>query len=156
MQERNKNRPTTADDWMDHISEFAHKWELGSPEHCAVNDFLNLQSLYHRFGEKPEDRLAKLSGESSLSQEHRENRDIQKIVLLEHTIEQNQARIPGYSNAYVQLSVSFQELLGAATREAQGKFPDDIEKQNENVKHIYDEALDYAFSDVFEKQNPKL
>src|SRR5687767_10502711 len=96
MQERNINRPATAEEWMDHISEFAHKWELGSPEHCAVNDFLNLQRLYSRFGEKPHDYLADVSGESSLSQEHREDRDIQKIVLLEHTIEQNQARIPGY------------------------------------------------------------
>src|SRR5687767_4501450 len=107
MQERNRNRPTTADEWMDHISEFAHNWELGSPEHSAVNDFLNLQRLYSGFGEKPHHYLADVSGESGLSQEHRENRDIQKIALLEHSIEHDQARIPGYANAYVHLHISF-------------------------------------------------
>jgi hypothetical protein len=154
MQERNKNRPRTADEWMDYISEFAHKSELGSPEHCAVNDFLNLQRLYNQFGEKSHDHLPDTSGEASLSQEHRESRDIQKIALLEHTIEQNKARIPGYSDAFVHLHISFQDLLGAAIKEAQSRFPNDVEKQNEDVRHIYDEALGYVFSDVFEKQNP--
>src|SRR5688572_31784505 len=98
MQERNKNRPTTADEWMDHISEFAHKWELGSPEHCAVNDFLNLQRLYEGFGEESPSLLAEISGRVRLSPEIRASRDLQRIVLLEHTIEQNQARIPGYSD----------------------------------------------------------
>lgn len=139
---------------MDHISEYSHRWELGSPEHCAVNDFLNLQRLYSQFGEKPHHRLADVSGESGLSQEQRENRDLQKIALLEHAIEQNQARISGYSNAYVHLSISCQELLGAATGEAKGKFPDQDEKQKEHVKNIYVETLDYISSDLFEKQNP--
>ncbi len=52
MKEGEKKRPSTSDEWMDHISEFAHKWELGTPQHCAVNDFLNLQRLYGRFGKK--------------------------------------------------------------------------------------------------------
>jgi len=156
MTEQDINRPKTTDEGMDHISEFAHKWELGTPEHCAVNDFLNLQLLYGRFGEKPSGNLSEISGESSLTQEQRENRDLQKIALLEHSIEQNQARLPGYSNAYVHLSVSFQELLGSAAMEAKAKFTDDSEKEKEYVKKIYEETLDYVYGDVFEKQNPNL
>jgi len=156
MPESDINRPKTADEWMDHISEFAHKWELGTPEHRAVNDFLNLQRLYGRFGEKPSGYLSEISGESSLSQEQRENRDLQKIALLEHSIEQNQARLPGYSNAYVHLSVSFQDLLVSAASEAKAKFTDDSEKQKEYSNKIYEETLDYVYGDVFGRQNPNL
>lgn len=156
MTEQDINRPKTTDEGMDHISEFAHKWELGSPEHCAVNDFLTLQRLYSRFGEKPSGYLSEISGESSLTQEQRENRDLQKIALLEHSIEQNQARLPGYSNAYVHLSVSFQDLLGSATGEAKAKFSDASEQQKEYVNKIYGEALDCVYGDVFERQNPNL
>jgi hypothetical protein len=154
--ERDINKPKSADEWSNHISEFAHKWELGTPEHCAVNDFLNLQLLYGRFGEKPSSYISDIGGESSLSQEQRENRDLQKIALLEHNIEQNQARLPGYSNAYVHLSVSFQELLGSAAMEAKAKFTDDSEKEKEYVKKIYEETLDYVYGDVFERQDPNL
>jgi hypothetical protein len=146
--------PETTDRWMDHISEFAHKWELGTPEHCAVNDFLNLQNLYRKFGEAPDSRFAEVSGESGLSPNDRADRDIQKIALLESAIERDSARIPGYSNAYVHMTVSFEDLLGSATREAGAKYPDNIEMQKEYVNTVYRKALEYAEGDVFEKQNP--
>src|SRR6266487_7095273 len=103
---------------------------------------------------KPRDYFSEVSGESGLSQEQRDNRDLQKIALLEHSIEQNQARLPEYSNAYVHLSVGFEDLLKSAAGEAKAKFPDDSEQQKEYINKIYEEALDYAYGDVFERQNP--
>jgi len=156
MKEFDNREPETADEWMDHISEFAHKWELGSSEHCAVNDFLNLQNLYNRFGEESRGKFAERTGKSQLSPEDRKNLDLQKIALLEHTIEQNQARIPRYSNAYVHLVSSFDYLLGTAAKEAEIKFSGDNDKQKEHVQNIYNEALGYAYQDVFERQNTEL
>lgn len=156
MPERDFNRPKTTDEWMDHISEFAHKWEVGTPEHCAVNDFLNLQRLYGQFGEEPQNLLDQMNGEASLSPENRASRDLQRIVLLEHTIEQNQARVPGYSDAYMHLNLSFLDLLGAASGEAKTKFSEEETKQTEYIKNIYEEALGYVYSDLFDKQNRNL
>jgi hypothetical protein len=156
MKDTEKKRPATSDEWMDYISEFAHKWELGTPEHRAVNDFLNLQRLYKNFGKVSQNHLTKMSGEAYLSVEDRKNLDLQKIALLEHTIEQHQAAIPGYSNAYVNLSISFQGLIGAAATEANAKFSGDEAMQESHIRDLYEETLDYVYEDVFEKQNPNL
>src|SRR6266508_127826 len=105
MAERDSNRPKTTEEWVDHISEFTQKREVGSPEHLAINDFLNLQNLYEGFGKEPDYFLAAVSGEANLSQEQRASRDLQRIALLENTIEQNQASLPGYAKAYIHLDV---------------------------------------------------
>jgi hypothetical protein len=152
MPEREKNRPTTSEEWMEHVYEFIYKWEVGSPEHRAVSDFLNLQRLYSEFGEKPDDYQSKISGASSLSQEQREARDLQKIALLEHTIEQNLASIPGYSNVKVYLTATFDDLFGAASSEANAKFPDNTEKQSEYVKETFERVLSHALDRVGDMQ----
>jgi len=154
MPDRDKNRPTTSEEWSDHISEFAHQWEFGSPGHCAVSDFANLQVLYGQLANEPKGALLSMNGAVNLTPENRLSLALQRIVLLEHTIEQNSSRIPGYASTYTELSYSFEKMILAASEEARTKFQDEEQKITAHVKSFYDEALDYVMSSVYDKQNP--
>jgi len=153
MTDREKRRPTTADEWSDHISEFAHKWEVGSAEHSAVNDYYNLRRLYGEIGKEPDKTHIIITGEANLTPEKRQDLILLRIALLEHSIDQKSGTMQGYGGAYTEMSISFQELIGAAGREAMEKYSEK-EKQMEYITNIYDETLDFVYSDIFEKQNP--
>jgi len=153
MSERENKIPVTTEEWSDHISEFSHKWENGTPEHYAVNDFYNLQKLYGEIGQEPKSELAKVSGEANLSTEQRATLTLQRVALLEHTIEQNKAHIKGYSSAYLEMSTSFQNLISAASQDGRSKFPNEEENQTAYIKQIYQETLDYVVDNIFAKQN---
>jgi hypothetical protein len=140
---------------MGHISEFANHWEVGTPEHGAVHDFLNLQRLYERFGQEQPDFFDHLGNEAAMTPEHRAARDVQKIAILEHTIEQKQASLPGYADAYMDLGLSFSELMRTAKTEAEAKFPT-VEEQTDSVKQIYTEIMDMISGTIFDKQNQNL
>ena len=153
MNEMANKRPVTTEGWSDYISEFSHKWEIGTPEHCAVNDFYNLQNLYSQIGQEPKSDLARMSGEANLSTEQRAILALQRVALLEHTIEQNKTHLKGYSSAYLEMSTSFQDLIEAASREGRLKFPDEKENQTTYIKQIYEKTLDYISENIFAKQN---
>ena len=141
---------------MDHISEFAHKWEFGTSEFYAVYDFHNLQCLYGQIGEEYHSELGRVNGEANMSPEDRKNVVLQRIVFLEHTIEQNSARIPGYASAYLEISSSFQDMIGAAAKEARAKFPTEEGKQTDYTQTVYNDMLAGVYEIVFEKQNPNI
>src|SRR6266545_1142912 len=131
MKENIRDRDATAVEWSSYISEFAHKWEFGTPEYLAISDFHTLRELYEQFGKEPYTQLAKASGEIKLSAEQRTTVALQRIVLLEHAIEQNQSHIPRYASAYEEIYSSFNSMIGTAAQEAETKFPDQAEKQND-------------------------
>lgn len=153
MTERAQKIPSTTEEWRDHIAEFSHKWEFGTPEHYAVNDFYNLQRLYSRVDQEAKSNLARMNGEANLSVEQRTILTLQRVALLEHTIEQNQAHMKGYSNAYLEMSTSFQDLLAAASQEGRSKFPNEEENQTAYIKNIYEKTLDSVSESIFSKQN---
>lgn len=155
MPDRERTRPTTSDEWSEHISEFTHKWEVGSAEHSAVNDYYYLQRLYGEIGKKPERHHISVTGGENLTSEKRQDLILLRIALLEHAIDQKSGSIPGYGSAYTDMILSFQELIGVAGKEAKEKYPEQ-DRQREYVKNIYDETMDYVFSDIFQKQNPNL
>ena len=155
MTDREKKRPTTTEEWAGYIFEYAKKWEFGTPEHSAVNDFLNLQRLYGQFEDREPIRKQQVSGESKMSKENKEMLLVQRVALLKHTIEQNESRIPGYASAYMEIDISFDNLLGAAAEEAKTKFSDSEDKQAEHVQDVYDHTLDDVQGCLWNKQDPE-
>jgi len=95
-----------------------------------------------------------VNGEANMTRENRTNLMLQRIALLEHTIEQNQARIPGYSSAYLEMSISFQHMVSAAASEARVIYSKEEDKQTAYIKKVYDETLDYIRNSASSKQNP--
>ena len=156
MKEGARSSPETAEEWISYIAEFAHKSEFGSPDFLAINDFRNLRELYSQINMEPYTHLAKASGEAKLSPEQRVTVTLQRIALLEHTIEQNQSGIPGYASAYEVIYSSFNSMIGTAAQEARIKFPNQEEKQAEYTQHIYGLALDYVSSSIYDNQNLNL
>ena len=153
MPEQEKRRPTTSDEWGTHISEFAHKWEVGSAEHSAVNDYYNLQRLYGETGNEPERHRTGIIGKGSLTPEQHQDLILRRIALLEDAIDQKSGSMPGYGGAYREMETSFDNLIRAAAQEAKAKYSVEDE-QRKHVKHIYNETLDFVFQDIYEKQNP--
>ena len=152
MPDREKTRPTTSDEWSDHISEFAHKWEVGSAEHSAINDYHGLQHLYGKIGKEDKRLHLDIPGEASLTPEQRQDLILQRIALLENSIDQKSGSLPGYGKAYTEMLTSFDELIRVAGKEAKDKYSEQ-DKQEEYVKHIYDQTMDNVFEGIFEQQN---
>jgi len=155
MFETEKKRPVTSEEWSDHLVSLAAEAQFGMPEHSAVSDYLNLQELYSNFGKEPQSQLARANGEANLPAESRVRVTELKLALLEHTIEQNRARIPGYSDAYVEISTGFEDLVGAAVKEAKARFSDE-EKQIAYVAEVHVRTIDNMNFEVFRTQTPNL
>jgi hypothetical protein len=153
MKDWENRRPETVEDLSDQLVEFAAEFEFDTPEHYAVCNFLNLQQLYIELGDEPQPHRYVVSGEKNLSAEERRNLIVQKIALLEHTIDQNHAHIPGYAKTYGHMVGSFDDLMSVAADEAKEKYYDE-EKLKAYVREIYDRTIDLMNTDVYQKQNP--
>ena len=156
MKEQAQREPETVEEWTHHISEFASKCEFGTSEFQALSDFYNLARLadYTR-GEDVSEFVAE-GHLMHLSHEARLGVILQRIALLEHTIDQKSASVPGYAATYDELSISFQELRGAASAEAKTKYGDNQEQQASYVHSIYERMLDFISEDLFERHRQHL
>jgi hypothetical protein len=153
MPERNINRPKTAEDWGDHISEFAAKCEFGTPEFQALSDLYNLANLSEETKSEEASQFLADGHLVHLPHETRVGLILQRIVLLEHSIDQKKATIPGYSKAYNNLTVAFQELNEAARKDADSRFKSDHEQQKSYIYKVYVDVLDSIADDIFDVHN---
>lgn len=154
MTDREKKRPVTAEEWAGYIFEYASKWEFGTPEHSAISDYLHLQRLYGQFEMREPLRIQEASGEAKMSKENREKLLIQRIALLQHSIELNESRVPGYASASMEISISFGTMVRTAEEEAEKKFPTSKAEQTEYIQGFYDHTLDDVSNCVWNKQDP--
>ena len=150
MKEGDNRRPVTAEEWSYHISEFASKCEFGSPEFQALSDFYNLGNLAEETRSEESSQFIGGGNLTHLPNETRRSLILHRIVLLEHTIDQKKASIPGYAKTYNDLTISFQELRDAAGKHAEAKYPNDPEQQTSYVHKTYAEMLDSISDGIFE------
>jgi hypothetical protein len=156
MSDRENNRPTTSGEWKEHIIEYVSGCEFGSVEFLAANDFKNLLYLCGEIGSESDTLIDSVSGKANLTKEDRIDITRRKVALLEHTIEQNKARIPGYTSAYFNLDSNFDEMLRAARKEAVNAFPNQEIEQFGYVRDIYQVTLGHVNDTLIEKQIPSL
>lgn len=153
MKEWGKQAPTSVEEWGHYISEFSSKCEFGTPEFQALSDFYNLANLSEETKSEEASRFIAGGYLTHLPHETRVGLILQRIVLLEHSIDQKKTTIPGYSKAYTALQLAFEELNEAAKKDADFRFINDSEQQTSYVHNIYVEMLDFIADDIFEVHN---
>jgi hypothetical protein len=155
MAEQEKHKSRSLKEWKGHISEFTAKCEFGTPEFQALSDFYSLANLSEETKSEEASQFIAGGHLTHLSHEARVGLILQRIALLEHSVDQKKATIPGYSKAYTDLTLAFEELSGAAKDDFDARFNNDPdpEQQSSYVHKIYVEMLDSIADNIFEVYN---
>jgi hypothetical protein len=153
MAEQDRHKSISLAGWKQHISEFAAKCELGTTEFQALIDYYNLAILSEETRSEESSQSVAGGHLAQLPHETRVGLILQRIALLEHTIDQKKATIPDYAAAYIDLTLAFQELSEAASDDADFRFKNNAEQQTSYVHKIYVEMLDSIADDIFEVHN---
>ena len=151
--EEGKNGTETAEQQGQRILEFVQGAEFGTTQYEAASDFFDLKDLEQSLKQEVKNaRSKKDDPEGNQYWGSRARISEQKIVLLEHQIDQNSSRVTGYQSAYVHLGIALEELFSIAHREAEGKFPENTEQQNFYVENLYDTVFNKAQDSVNSKR----
>lgn len=149
MKEQGTGNSISVEGWKRHIIEFASKCEFGTPEFQALSDFYQLADLCEDTKSEELSQFAIGGHLTHLPHEKRLEVIMQRIVMLEHTIDQKKSNIPGYANAFSELSISFHELENATSDAAEINFTNDPAQQTAYVNRIYLEVLESIAEDIF-------
>lgn len=150
MQERDTGNPETADELGQKLLAYVQGAEFGTPQFQAISDYLTHRTLEHDLGIEQRNMLGSEETTKRAWWESRVRITEIKIALLEYNIDQNQARLAGYSTAYTHMGTSFEEVDSWSSFEADEKYPDDDQRRKayltEKRDRIYDQIEDIVWS----------